>query len=113
MTACSIERGCGAATVWAMILVALIVFGLLFFGGVVAIVWIGVFKVDHDQAAAERNAEAILDEAFDGRPDVTFKTHLRSLKYEAVVTGAKERGYSLAHQAGDPNAAMTLMFEKA
>lgn len=96
-----------------MILVVLVVVALVVFGGFALIVWAGVFKVGHDQAAAEKDSAAILDAAFDGRSDVTFKLHMRTLKYETVVTGAKVRGYALAHQAGDPGGAMTLMFEKA
>jgi hypothetical protein len=91
---------------------AVIVIVLLVFGGFAALVWVGVAKVGHDQNVAEKNSEAILDETFDGRPDVTFKVHMRSLKYETVVTGATARGYKLEHEAGDPNRAMTLMFEK-
>jgi len=71
-------------------------------------------------ASIERKAEVrggrsaqILDETFDGREDVTFQINWTTLKYETVILGAKERGYVLTHQAGDPNGAMTLVFEKA
>jgi len=95
----------------AMIL-AVVVLAVLLFGGFSLIVWAGVFKVGHDQSVAEKNSVAILDETFDGRPDVTFKLNMRTLKYETVIAGAKARGYKVAHEAGNPNGAMTLMFEK-
>jgi hypothetical protein len=95
-----------------IIVVGLVVFALVFFGGIVAAVWYGIFKVEHDRKVAEKNSAAILDDAFDGRSDVTFKIHMRSLKYETVLAGAKARGYKVAHQAGDPSRAMTLVFEK-
>lgn len=94
-------------------LIALVVLGLLVVGGFVAIVFIGLGKVEHDQRKAERNAEASLDALFDGTPDVTFIGHMRTMKFQTVVLGAKKRGYKLAHQAGDPGGAFTLIFEKA
>ena len=80
-------------------LIVLIVGGLLFAAAVVVFVFIGVFKTERDQNRAENDAARILDETFDGRPDVTFTTHMRTLKYETVVSGAKDRGYRLANQA--------------
>jgi hypothetical protein len=95
-----------------MAVVVVLALVVLVFGGFSLIVWVGVFRVGHDQKVAESNAATILDETFDGRPDVTFNINMRSLKYETVIAGAKERGYELSHQAGDPNGAMTLIFEK-
>lgn len=93
-------------------LIALLLFGLLGLVAFVAIVFFGVFKVESDQNKAEKTADASLDALFDGRGDVTFSGHMRSMKYETVITGAKKRGYKLAHQGGDPKGAFTLIFEK-
>lgn len=71
-----------------------------------------LFKIDRDQKKAEGNSDSALDALFDGRSDVTFKGHMRSMKFETVVLGAKQRGYRLASQGGDTNGAFTLMFEK-
>jgi hypothetical protein len=65
------------------------------------------------QKKAERNAQHILDTTFDGRSDVTFKVNMASLKYETVITGAKERGYKLTHQADNQYGPHTLIFERA
>jgi hypothetical protein len=95
-----------------MLLIALIVIGLLFLG---AVFWVGlamIGKVEHDQNKAEKNAPALLDATFDGRPSVTFNLNMRTMKYDTVILGAKERGYALTHQAGDLNGAMTLIFDK-
>lgn len=87
--------------------------------GVIALMVFGIFgfallgKVDRDQKKAESNSETALDALFDGAPDVTFSGHMRSMKYETVIIGAKKRGYELAHQAGDPKGAFTLIFAKS
>lgn len=91
-------------------LIAVLVFGLF---ALVAIVFVGVWKVGHDQKRAEVGAEAALDALFDGKPDVTFAGNMRSMKYETVIVGAKQRGYTLTSQGGDPKGAFTLIFEKA
>jgi len=93
-------------------LIALLLFGVGGLGLFVLVVYAGVFKVSADQAKAERNADAALDELFDGSPSVTFNGHMRSMKFATVVTGAEQRGYTLAHQAGDTNGAFTLIFKK-
>lgn len=93
-----------------MIIVLLLLGVLAFFGMIVFFVFGGLFKVESDQKKAENDADRILDAAFDGRPDVTFTTHMRTLKYETVILGAKERGYKLTHQASGSYGA--LMFEK-
>lgn len=93
--------------------IALLVFGGLVFAAVfVVLVFAGVFKTERDQASAERNATEILDKAFDGRPDVTFTTNMRSLKAETVVLGAKQRGYKLASQIINEYGYGPLIFEK-
>lgn len=93
-------------------LIALILFGLFGLAVMVVLVYVGVFKIGSDQKKAEASAPEALDALFDGRPDVTFNGHMRSMKFETVMAGAKERGYRLAHQGGDTNGAFTLMFEK-
>lgn len=93
-------------------LIVLLLFGLMLLAAIVIFVFVGLFKIDHDRNKAERSAPEALDKLFDGRPDVTFSGHMRSMKYETVILGAKERGYTLANQAGDPKGAFTLIFEK-
>jgi len=93
-----------------MILLLLIVGALIFGGVVVFMVFGGLIKVENDQNKAEKNADQILDAAFDRRSDVTFTTHMRTLKYETVILGAKARGYRLTHQSAQPYGA--LIFEK-
>lgn len=95
-----------------MVIVVLFVLVLMFFGLVFWVCLAFLGNVERDQTKAEQNARQILDYTFDGRPDVTFRLNMRTLKYETVIIGAKERGYDLAHQAGDPNGAMTLIFKK-
>lgn len=87
-----------------LVVIALILLGLGYF----------VFSrwINKSQAAAESDAELVLDETFDGRPDVAFTIHLRTMKYETAVLGAKKRGYKLVHQTGDPNGLQKLIFEK-
>ena len=96
-----------------MALLGLLLLVGLVVGGFAVFAFAVLFKIERDQKKAEDNAPALLDEAFDGRPNVTFEVHARTLKYDTVVLGAKARGYTLAHQAGDPRGAMTLIFEKA
>lgn len=93
-------------------LIALILFGLFGLAVIVVLVYVGIFKIGSDQKKAEASAPETLDALFDGRPDVTFKGHMRSMKFETVMAGAKKRGYRLAHQGGDTNGAFTLIFEK-
>lgn len=78
--------------------------------GILGFVFLG--KIEHDRNKAEANAVGALDALFDGSPNVTFSGHMRSMKYDTVVRGAQERGYKVAHTAGEPNKAFTLIFEK-
>jgi hypothetical protein len=85
-------------------LVALAIFGILGFamlGG-----------MNSTQKKAEANADQILDEAFDGRNDVTFTINAVSVKYETVLAGAKQRGYKLVHQADNQYGPSKLVFER-
>jgi hypothetical protein len=96
-----------------LLLIGIAVLVLGFFG---VIFWasLGIIgSTEKKQKAAESRSSEILDAAFDGREDVTFQINWTTLKYETVVLGAKERGYALSNQAGDPKGAMTLVFEKA
>lgn len=93
-----------------MIIVGLLIFVLVIIGIFVFVVFGGVLKTESDQKKAESHAGVILDAAFDGRPNVTFNTSMRSLKYETVILGAQERGYKLTHQANGQYGA--LLFEK-
>ena len=93
-------------------MIALVLLGLLLLAGFGIFGFWLLFRVERDQKKAEANADSALDALFDGRSDVTFSGHMRSLKYETVIVGAKERGYKLAQQAGNPKGALTLIFEK-
>lgn len=88
--------------------------GLLLLGvaafGLLGIIVIG--QANKGQKTAESQSEQILDATFDGRPDVTFTVNMRTLKYETVVLGAKQRGYKLVHQADNNYGPHTLIFEK-
>lgn len=88
-----------------LVLVLIAGFSWLVFGGVAL--------VNRGQKKSEANSEQILDEAFDGSPDVTFKINMQSVKYETVILGAKKRGYKLVHQADNQYGPHTLIFEKS
>lgn len=92
-----------------MILVLFLLVGLALFG--LFGFWL-LGSTSRSQKKAENNSKQILDEAFDGRSDVTFKVNMATLKYETVVMGAKERGYKLVHQAENQYGPHTLIFEK-
>lgn len=94
-------------------LTALILFGLLGLGALIALIFVGVIKTDRDRKKAETNSQEALDALFNGKPDVTFTGNMRTMRYETVILGAKERGYTLTTQGGDPKGAFTLLFEKA
>jgi hypothetical protein len=94
-------------------LIALLLLAVTALAVFVFVVYTGVLKTSGDQKKAEKNADAILDQAFDGRDDVTFKLHMRTLKYETVIGGAKKRGYKLTHEASNQYGPSVLMFEKA
>lgn len=96
-------------TLLGMLLLMFVVIGLVVFGW---IGWVTLYGVDRGQKRSEANADQILDTAFDGREDVTFPINMQSVKYETVITGAKKRGYKLAHQADGPHGPRTLIFEK-
>ena len=94
-------------------LLVLLGLAVLIGGGIVIAVFAGVFKVEGDQKKAESTAGDLLDATFDGSPVVTFKTHMRTLKYETVVAGAIARGYRLSNQALNQHGYGSLIFEKA
>jgi hypothetical protein len=93
-------------------LVGLFIFVGLLVGAVVIVVFVGLFKLEGDQAKAEKNATQILDQTFDGRSDVSFELNMRTLKYDTLVIGAKERGYKVASQALNQYGAGMILFEK-
>lgn len=86
-----------------------IVFGLMLLGLFGFVVLAGV---NRGQKKSEANAEQILDDAFDGSSNVTFKINMQTVKYETVIVGAKDRGYKLIHQADNQYGPHTLIFEK-
>lgn len=87
-----------------LLLVGLGLFG--FFGFLV------LGSVNKGQKKSEANSEEILDNAFDGSPQVTFKINMQSVKYETAIAGATSRGYKLVHQADNQYGPHTLIFEK-
>lgn len=90
-------------------MIVLLLMGLAAFGlfGIILLT-----LVNKGQKNSEANAEMILDDAFDGSPDVTFKINKQSIKYETAIIGAKNRGYKLVHQAENQYGPHTLIFEK-
>lgn len=89
------------------------VFVLAIGAGIIALpVWL-LGRISRNEKKALENATQLLDEAFDGRAHVSIRAGAGALPFEKVVEGARERGYALTHQAGDPTQIMTLMFEKA
>lgn len=88
----------------AVILAAFVILGVV---GIVVLT-----KTGGDQKKAEANAGAILDAAFNGQPDVTFSLNMRTLKYETVMAGARQRGYRLVDKAENQYGPHTLIFEK-
>lgn len=91
-------------------MVLLVLAGLALFG---AFGFMLLGAVNRGQQKSEKDATQILDNAFDGRPDVTFTINMQTLKYETVVLGAKQRGYKLVHQAENKYGPHTLIFVKA
>lgn len=65
------------------------------------------------QRKAENSSERILDETFDGRDHVTYTVNMRSLKYGTVVSGARERGYTLVSQDNNQYGAGELVFARS
>lgn len=98
-----------SATLRGMELLLFAVVGLMAFG---VLGFVLLTRVGRQQKTAEANADRILDESFDGSPDVTVKVNMGTLKYETVVIGAKQRGYKLAHEASNEYGPHTLIFEK-
>lgn len=94
------------------VLLVLIGIAVLVGGGLVIAVFAGVFKVENDQNKAEASPDRLLDETFNGDPVVTFNTHMRTLKYETVVAGARARGYKVSSQALNQYGYGPVIFEK-
>lgn len=98
-----------------VVVVLVVVVGLVLIAGLAVPLAIGSMARDEKgRKAAQENAPAILDGAFDGRPEAVFKVEPRTLPYEAVVLGARARGYSLIGETADsPNGdRKTLVFTK-
>lgn len=90
--------------------VLLVVFIAVALVGVLAFALLG--RADRMRRKAEANSETVLDEAFDGRPDVTFTVNLTTLKPETVIAGAETRGYTLSHQLSNQYGPTALMFRR-
>lgn len=94
-------------------LLLVIVVGLAALAALGLIGFVVLSSTSRAQRKAEQSAESLLDEAFDGRPSVTYKVNMTTMKYETVISGAEARGYRLAHQADNQYGPHTLMFQKA
>ena len=70
-------------------------------------------SADKKRAAAEANPEPILNEAFDGRPNVVFAINAETLRPETVILGAKARGYRVSEKIGNQYGVTSIIFEKA
>lgn len=96
------------------VLLLLVVVGLVMLGGLAFIgALFSMAGADKKRARSVENADAILDETFDGAVSVTYESTPRTLPFENVVQGAIERGYSLAGQTESPGGYKTLVFTKA
>lgn len=93
-------------------MIALLLIGLVIAAAFGWLLLAGATKIGRDQDRAEKNADQILNEAFDGRPDVTFTLNMRTLKPETVVLGAKARGYKLVHETQGQYGPTGMIFEK-
>lgn len=71
-----------------------------------------LFRAEAAQKKAEANADALLDEMFDGRPTVSVQLHVKSLKYATVVEGATARGYRVLDGSALTNGYGTIVFER-
>ena len=77
---------------------------------IAAMIWM-VRAVGRNERDAQARAPQILDEAFDGRRDVTFMVGHGRLRFDAVVLGARGRGYTLTGQSPpDSYGTQTLVF---
>lgn len=86
----------------AVILIAVVVVGLVLIAALAVPLAIGSLAADEKgRKRSEANAPAILDEVFDGSDSVAFKVTARTLPYEKVIIGARERGYSLLSETAD------------
>lgn len=93
-----------------VIIVVLGVVGMVFAGAV----GVGLGAKDiTDRANALKGADAILDEAFDGKSHVVFKVTPATLTWETVMLGAEKRGYRAISQVNDSAAdRRTILFAK-
>lgn len=77
---------------------------------VAAMIWF-VRAVGRNERDAQARAPQILDDAFDGRRDVTFTVGPGRLRFDAVVLGARGHGYTLTGQSPpDSYGTQTLVF---
>ncbi|WP_114906493.1 hypothetical protein [Ornithinimicrobium murale] len=92
--------------------------------GVLVLLALGVFVLgglalllitERSGRKAEENAPALLDRAFDGLPQVTYKVNMKTPSYETVLRGAEARGYRLVHEINNSSDgfAKTLLFDRA
>jgi len=66
--------------------------------------WYALFshlKDDKVRTQRERDPAAELDAVFDGRHQVVYEGHPRSLKLATLVAGASQRGYRLVTTSGE------------
>lgn len=93
-------------------LAVVIVFGLLGLMGLGIAGFFVLIGADRRQKKAEKNADTLLDTAFDGREGVSVNVTMTGLKYDTYVLGAKQRGYRILSD-GRTNGYGPVIFEKA
>lgn len=97
-----------------VVLVLLLVLGFFLMSGLGAILGFGLFASEEkSRRKAVADAPAILGAVFAGQPDVVFKVTPRTLPYETVLLGAKDRGYRLVGETSEASGNVkTLVFTK-
>ena len=66
------------------------------------------------QKNTQKNSEQILNTTFNGTETATYRvSSVGGLKFDQVLTGAEQRGYTLHAQNQDTSKTTTLVFKKA
>lgn len=87
-----------------VIIAGLMVLGVVFF------IFMGLMS--SSEKKTQRNSDQILDEAFDGKETAVYKiSSLGGLKFEQVLAGGEQRGYSL-HAQNESKGITTMVFKK-
>lgn len=94
-----------------MIFLVVVVAGLVLVTALALPLGIALLARDErQQKRSEEHAEELLDDLFD-EPNVAVDLTARTLTYETVVLGARERGYRLLSESLEPTSkTRTLIF---